>query len=183
MRKDRILNLIQSEAADINFSGVISITRGDQSLFESASGFADRSNNIPNQLDTRFGTASGTKFFTALGIGRLIDSGKFSLNTRLSELVRYEFPLYDPGITVKHLLTHTSGVFDYYDEETVEDFDNYFVDISWYQLATPSDYLPLFQNEPMKFKPGERFAYSNGGYILWRMSSSLAGWWTAVTSP
>lgn len=166
MRSVDLSNFIQSVSKKHDFTGVISITRGNQSLFEGAFGFADRSNKIPNQLNTRFGTASGTKFFTALGIGRLIDSGKFSLNTRLSELVRYEFPLFDPEITVKHLLTHTSGVFDYYDEETVEDFDNYFVDIPWYQLTTPSDYLPLFQHEPMKFQPGERFSYSNGGYIL-----------------
>jgi len=40
------------------------------------------------------------------------------------------------------------------------------VAIPWYDLTTPRDYLPLFQNEGMKFAPGERFSYSNGGYIL-----------------
>lgn len=159
-------NALHKAAVDHHFSGVISIIERGNQIFEAAYGLADRSNNILNRCDTRFGTASGTKFFTALGIGKLIDSGEISLESRLDDLVPYEFPHFDPAITVKHLLTHTSGVYDYYDEEIVEDFDNFFVDIPWYQLRTPRDYLPLFQNEPMKFSPGERYAYSNGGYIL-----------------
>ena len=166
MNNHSLTNLLHKAAFDHHFSGVISIRRGDQSLFEGAFGFADRSNLILNQLNTHYGTASGTKFFTALGIGKLIDSEEISLESRLEDLVPYEFPHFDPEITVKHLLTHTSGVFDYYDEEIVEDFDNFFVEIPWYHLTTPRDYLPLFQNEPMKFSPGERYAYSNGGYIL-----------------
>ncbi len=166
MRNQKLSTLVNTTAQAHNFSGVVSITKGDESLFQEAYGFADRSNGIANQVNTRFGTASGTKFFTALGIGRLIDSGEFSLDSHLSELVSCEFPNFDPNISVQQLLTHTSGVFDYYDEEIVEDFDHFYVDIPWYRLTTPSDYLPLFQNEAMKFNPGERFSYSNSGYIL-----------------
>lgn len=64
-----------------------------------------------------------------------------------------------------HLLTHTSGIGDYYDEDEVDDFEHFFVEIPWYALRGPKDYLPLF-TEPMKHAPGERFSYCNGGYIL-----------------
>ena len=56
------------------FSGVISIRHKDTVLYERASGYADRSNQIENTLATRFGIASGTKFFTALAIGKLIEA-------------------------------------------------------------------------------------------------------------
>jgi len=158
--------VVETTAEDTEFSGVISIAQGDGLIFEKAYGLADRNHKIPNHVSTRYGSASGTKFFTALGIGRLIDTGEISVDSRLSDLVSHKFPNFSKDITVQHLLTHTSGVFDYYVEEMVDDFDNFHVSIPWYQLTTPSDYLPLFQNEGMKFEPGARFSYSNGGYIL-----------------
>jgi CubicO group peptidase (beta-lactamase class C family) len=63
-------------------------------------------------------------------------------------------------------LTHTSGIYDYFDEESEQDFDNFFVSIPWYRLETPSDYWPLFDGQAAKFEPGERFSYSNGGYVF-----------------
>jgi len=164
--KASLSTLVAAQAEESDFSGVVSIVEKDDVWFEKAFGYADRSNRIPNQLDTRFGIASGTKFLTALAIGRLIDQGAVALESRLCDLVKTDFPNLSDAVTVRHLLTHTSGVYDYYDEEVEQDFDNYFVDIPWYQLETPSDYIPLFQSEGMKFEPGERYSYSNGGYIL-----------------
>lgn len=157
---------IHKSIRDHAFSGVVSIRHHNTLLVEMAAGFADRSNAIKNRVDTRFGIASGTKFFTALAIGRLIADGKLQLSTRVNECLSYKFPWYSPDITIQHLLTHTSGIPDYYDEENVEDFDNFFLNIPWYELKGPKDYLPLFPDEDMKFNPGERFSYSNGGYIL-----------------
>ncbi len=149
-----------------DFSGVISIRQGSQSLYEKASGFADRSGKIANQIDTRFGIASGTKFFTALAIGMLIEEGKLSPGTLLRDCVKVDFPLYADDISVEHLLTHTSGIPDYYDEEEIVDFNNFTVDLPWYELKGPRDYLAIFPKKEMLFSPGERFRYSNGGYIL-----------------
>ncbi|MFN8496191.1 MAG: serine hydrolase domain-containing protein [Caldilineaceae bacterium] len=148
------------------FSGVVSIRQQGQILYERAAGFADRSNQIVNTIDTRFGIASGTKFLTALAIGQLIAAQKLSFATRLQECLALDFPHYSPEITIRHLLTHTSGIPDYYDEEKFTDFDHFFVSRPWYELKGPRDYLPVFPNEPMKFPPGTRFSYSNGGYIL-----------------
>jgi len=149
------------------FSGVVSIRQHGRLMFERAAGYADRSNRIANTCETRFGIASGTKFLTALAIGKLIAERKLYLSTTLQDCLVLDFPQqYVPGITIQHLLTHTSGIPDYYDEEKVTDFDNFFVSRPWYELKGPRDYLAIFPDEPMKFSPGSRFSYSNGGYIL-----------------
>jgi CubicO group peptidase (beta-lactamase class C family) len=148
------------------FSGVISIRQHDQVLYEKAAGYADRSNKIENSLETRFGIASGTKFLTALAIGKLIEAQKLSFSTPLKDCIALDFPRYSPEITIQHLLTHTSGIPDYYDEDKIEDFDNFTLSIPWSTLRGPRDYLAVFPDEAMKFAPGERFSYSNGGYIL-----------------
>lgn len=148
------------------FSGVVSVRQADTVLYERAAGYADRSNRLPNTLETRFGIASGTKFFTALAIGKLIAAQKMDFATKLKDCLALPFPRCSPDITIGHLLTHTSGIPDYFDEEKITDFDNFHLAIPWYALKSPRDYLPLFPDEDMKFPPGERFSYSNGGYIL-----------------
>src|SRR5262245_25050519 len=148
------------------FSGVVSIRQRGAVLYERAVGYADRSNKIENTIDTRFGIASGTKFFTALAIGKLIEDQKLSFSTKVKDCIALSFPHYSPEITIRHLLTHTSGIPDYYDEENIADFDNFTLSTPWYALKGPSDYLAVFPDQPMKFAPGERFSYSNGGYIL-----------------
>jgi CubicO group peptidase (beta-lactamase class C family) len=148
------------------FSGVISIRQKDHVLYARAAGYADRSNKIENSLETRFGIASGTKFFTALAIGKLIEAQRLSFSTPLKDCITLNFPRYSQEITIRHLLTHTSGIPDYYDEDKIEDFDNFTLSIPWYALRGPRDYLATFPDEAMKFAPGERFSYSNGGYIL-----------------
>lgn len=166
MMHARLAKALNSSIDAHSFSGVVSIRRRDQVLFERAAGLADRSNHIENALETRFGIASGTKFFTALAIGKLITAGKLDFSTKLKDCVALDMPHYSPEITIRHLLTHTSGIPDYYDEEKVSDFDNFTVGRPWYELKGPRDYLSVFPDEPMKFEPGARFSYSNGGYIL-----------------
>lgn len=157
---------IDASASDTEFSGVIHVRQVERVSYQKAFGYADRSNKISNALDTRFGIASGTKFFTALAIGKLIEAGKLDFSSRVAKLIPWDFRHYSREITVRQLLTHTSGIPDYYDEEKVEDFDNFSVDVPWYELKGPRDYLSVFPDEAMKFPPGERFSYSNSGYIL-----------------
>lgn len=164
-----VKTLVETLNASIDahaFSGVISLRQGRQVLFERAAGYADRSNKIANTIDTRFGIASGTKFLTALAIGKLIAAQKLTFSTRLCDCVALNFPHYAPDITIQHLLTHTAGIPDYFDEEKFTDFDHFSVSRSWYELKGPRDYLAVFPDEPMKFPPGTQFSYSNGGYIL-----------------
>ncbi len=157
---------IDKVARETEFSGTISIYQAESPLYEKAFGYRDVQNQLPNLPGTCFGIASGTKFFTALGIGRLIDQGLLKLHTQVGELSPDYGGFINPRATILHLLTHTSGVFDYYDEEIEQDFDHFYVSIPWYRLETPSDYWPLFQGQVAKFQPGERYSYSNGGYVF-----------------
>jgi CubicO group peptidase (beta-lactamase class C family) len=161
----QLIEQLESTAGERDFSGAISISERGNTIFEQAYGYANRSDLIKNQTDTRFGTASGTKGFTALAIGKLIQEGKLSLDTKAVEYVSMPVPNVSADVTIRHLLTHTSGIGDYYDEEEVDDYEEFFVEIPWYETKGPKDYLPLFK-KPMKFMPGERFSYCNGGYIL-----------------
>jgi len=149
-----------------DFSGVISISTPKEIIYQKGFGFQHLTHQISNNPETRFGIASGTKTFTALGMGILIDQGEITLNTIVSDIDSKFQGFIDPSATILDLLIHRSGIFDFYDEELIKDFDNFFVDIPWYHLATPQDYLPLFVDQPMKFKSGERFSYSNGGYVF-----------------
>lgn len=163
---NRLKAVLDASIEKNDFSGVVGIYRDGEALYEAAAGYADRVSRVANTIRTRFGTASGTKIFTAMAIGKLIETGKLSFSTRLKDCVSVDLPPYPDDLTIRHLLTHTSGIADYYDEETVEDFENFTVGVPWSELRGPKDYLQVFPREGMKFVPGERFSYSNGGYIL-----------------
>ena len=166
MRDKMITDKINSSIERNNFSGVISIKKNGKIIYEKAVGYAERSNKVNINLETRFGIASGTKFFTALAIGKLIDEGKISLESKVFDIIKYDFSLYSKEITIRQLLTHTSGIPDYFDEDKVDNFGNFFVAIPWYELREPKDYFPVFPQEDMKFLPGERFSYCNSGFVL-----------------
>ncbi len=163
---DELVSRLVQRASETGFSGVISIFQGASTVFNEAFGYRDIKNKLPNTTRTIFGIASGTKLFTALGIGVLIDQGSISLGTTIKEIDSEYKGFIDGHATIQDLLTHTSGIYDYYDEEIEQDFEHFSVDIPWYELETPSDYYPLFMNKPMKFPPGERYSYSNGGYVF-----------------
>lgn len=166
MEAGQLTKILDATIDEHAFSGVIDIRHKDTVLYARAAGYADRSNKLANTLTTRFGIASGTKFLTALAIGKLLEAKQLSFSTKLKDCLTLDFPHYSPEITIRHLLTHTSGIPDYYDEDQVADFDNFSLSVPWYELRGPRDYLAVFPDEEMKFTPGERFAYSNGGYIL-----------------
>jgi CubicO group peptidase (beta-lactamase class C family) len=157
---------IEQAASQMDFSGVISIFRDDSTVFSKAFGYRDVKNRLKNKTSTRFAIASGTKFFTALGIGVLIDRGVISLATTMKEIDQEYTGFIDERATILQLLTHSSGIYDYYDEEIEQDYEHFSVEIPWYALQTPSDYYPLFKGKAMKYPPGERYSYSNGGYVF-----------------
>ncbi|MBN1922891.1 MAG: beta-lactamase family protein [Anaerolineae bacterium] len=148
------------------FTGVVAVHEAGNSVFTQGYGYANRAERLPNTPETRFGVASGSKIFTAVAICQLVEQGRLSFDARLLDLVDADFPHFDPGITIHHLLTHTSGAPDYFDEEFMDDFAAMWEKTPVYTLKGPRDLLPLFQQQPMKFAPGMRFSYNNGGYVL-----------------
>ena len=153
-------------AADTGFSGVVRFDGRDDSEVVRAYGLADRAHAIPNEPDTQFGVASGTKGLTALVVMRLVEEGALSLSTPARSVLGGDLPLVDERVTVEHLLAHRSGIGDYLDEELDLDFSQYLLPVPAQQLATTEAYLDVLDGHPQKFPPGERFAYCNSGYVL-----------------
>lgn len=159
-------NEIDSIASSTSFSGVVRVDSVDRIEMEKAYGFAHRGHEILNQVDTRLAIASGTKGLTALVIVSLIEDGRLELSTTARSVLGEDLPLIDEGVTIEHLLSHRSGIGDYLDEEDGLDLSEYPMPVSVHKLATTEDYLTVLDGYPMKFAPGERFAYSNGGYVV-----------------
>ncbi|QNG61755.1 serine hydrolase [Bacillus sp. PAMC26568] len=148
------------------FSGVIFVKNEDEVIFESASGYSNRAEEQLNTLHTRFGIASGCKLFTAIAICQLVENGVLSFDARLKDCLDVDFPHFDEHLAIHHLLTHSSGIPDYFDEETMDNFEDLWKRTPMYQLKDLKDFLPLFKNEKMLFKPGERFHYNNAAFIV-----------------
>lgn len=167
MTKQRArLAAVLDEAASGGFSGVVHVERRGEVLLSRASAFADRSARVPNTPDTRFGTASGSKTFTAVAVALLVDEGRLSFDARLADCLPLRFPRFDPGVTLHHLLTHTAGIPDYFDESVMTDYAALWRDRPASSMRTPADFLPMFRDLPQGFPPGARFAYNNAGFIV-----------------
>lgn len=161
-------------AADTGFSGVVQIDRAGEIEFAKAYGLANRAYGVPNTVDTRFGIASGGKGFTALTVLSLIREGKLALDTTARSLLGDDLPLIADDVTVEHLLTHTSGIGDYLDEEGDWEANDYVIG-AVHVLTTTEAFLPLLDGIPTKFKAGERFGYCNGGYVVLALLAERAG--------
>ncbi len=166
MEKKDIEKCMNEWNSENDFSGIISVVIEDKPLFEKAYGYANRSDELLNAINTRFAIASGTKIFTGLAVCQLVEQGLLTFDTLLKDCVDIHFPNYDPGITIHHLLTHSSGITSYFEEDINPDYEALWQDIPMYTVRSPRDFLPLFQNKTMKFLPGERYEYNDGGYIL-----------------
>jgi CubicO group peptidase (beta-lactamase class C family) len=161
--------------ADVeDFSGVLAVRRAGERVVELARGDADRANRRPNALDTRFAIASATKGLTALTVASLIESGELRSDTTLRSVLPDALPMVDPGVTIEHLLGHTSGAGDYLDEETLGDIEDYVMTLPVHRLAAPADYLPLLDGHPQRTAPGSQFAYNNGGYVMLSIAVEIA---------
>ncbi len=158
--------ILADKAKEIDFSGVVHVENRTGMIHASAHGFSNRSESIPNTINTRFGIASGCKLFTAIGICQLVENGSIAFHSKLSNLLDHSFPHFDGEVTVHHLLTHSSGIPDYFDEEVMDDFEELWVKNPMYHMKRLEDFLPLFQDQQMKFNPGEKFHYNNAGYIV-----------------
>jgi CubicO group peptidase (beta-lactamase class C family) len=153
-------------AARTEFSGVVRVDHGADTPLARAYGLAHRGHGIANRTDTRFGIASGTKGLTALAVVQLIEDGRLALTTTARSVLGADLPLIDDDVTVEQLLAHRSGIGDYFDEETDLDVLDHVLPVPVQELATTEQYVRVLDGHPTKFAPGERFAYSNGGYVV-----------------
>jgi CubicO group peptidase (beta-lactamase class C family) len=152
--------------SDSAFSGVVRVDQGDRVELAKAYGLANRADELPNELRTRFAIASGTKGLTALAVMALVEDGTLALETTARSFLGDDLPLIGDDVTVEHLLAHRSGIGDYVDEESGVDVTDYLLPVPVSELATTEQYLAVLDGHPPKFAPDERFAYCNSGYVV-----------------
>lgn len=144
--------------ADV-FSGAVLLARDGKPLFQRAYGQANKDFGVPNRVDTRFNLGSMNKMFTAVAIAQLAERGKLSFDDPLSKYLP-DFPDAEAAqkIRIKHLLTHTSGLGSYFNQE--------FRESSRARWRTVDQMMELAKGDSMAFEPGTRWAYSNTGFLV-----------------
>jgi len=139
------------------FSGSVVIFKDDKVIYDKSFGLADIENKVKNTSATKTRIGSINKHFTETLIMQKVQSGKISLDDSLAK-----FELGFPNdiakkITVRHLLKHTSGFADIFNNDYFRTYKS---------LKTINDKLPLLIDKPLISEPGEKFNYSNYGYIV-----------------
>lgn len=149
-----------------DFRGCVLIAKNGETVFEGAFGFADLPNEVPNTIHTKFATASAGKVFVAVGILQLVEKGLLRLETKLEDVLKIDLEAIDGQITIEELLTHTSGIPDYFDESVMQEYEELWVDFPNYKIRSNKDLLPLFIHKPMLYPHGSRFQYNNTGFVV-----------------
>lgn len=169
MKKALILILILNGCASVpqvdelmrDYTGAVPgasvlVLRNGRPVMRQSYGLADLEQNIAATPQTNYRLASVTKQFTAASILILADRGKLNLDDSIRSYLP-SLPEYARSITIRHLLTHTSGLFDY-EDLIAEDATEQVLDV---------DVLGLLEKEPRTyFAPGANFRYSNTGYAF-----------------
>lgn len=140
------------------FNGVALVLHKNEILLNKGYGFSDIRAMTPNTPDTRFPILSITKTLTATIILKLQEDGKLSVKDKLTKY----FPDYPHGskITIHHLLTHSSGIYNYTGDVGIEDSA-----IVNYPIPKET-VLNYFKDRPLDFRPGKYYSYNNSGYFL-----------------
>ncbi|HTX38884.1 MAG TPA: serine hydrolase domain-containing protein [Bryobacteraceae bacterium] len=149
--------VVQSVVADHHFMGTVLVARDGQVLFSKGYGSADLEWNISNTPHTKFRLGSVTKQFTAASILLLEERGKLHVTDPVKKYLP-DAPAAWDKMTIFHVLTHTAGIPNF------TGFPDYM------KLApfptTPAGLVARFLNKPLDFEPGEKWSYSNSGYVL-----------------
>ena len=160
-QKTLIENLARESYDKGGFTGAWLYAEKGKVISKGAVGFRDPGDTQPITEDTIFQLASVSKQFTAAAVMLMIRKGAFSLEDEITKFFP-EIPY--PGVTVRHLLTHTGGVPDYFDDE------DWFIDLWKKEKRIPGNdeilrFLCETSLKPVG-APGEKFEYSNTGYNL-----------------
>jgi D-alanyl-D-alanine carboxypeptidase len=137
----------------------IGVARGGQVLFAKGYGKADLENDVTVTPESVFRIASITKQFTAAAIMKLVEQGKVKLDEPVKTYIP-EFQESAASATVRHLLTHTSGLPDFTDLREAREAVGARVDVTYRDIVT------LFEKLPLLFQPGEKHEYCNTGYLV-----------------
>ncbi|EDX82392.1 beta-lactamase [Synechococcus sp. PCC 7335] len=147
---------LQAHLDNNHFMGSVLVSYQGKVLLSEGYGMANLEHNVPNLPSTKFRIASISKQFTAAAILQLQEQKLLDINDSLATYL----PKYPRGeqIIVRQLLNHTSGISNYTSFEDYESKKS--VEIELDKL------IDWFKDRPLDFTPGERFSYSNSGYIV-----------------
>lgn len=142
------------------FSGAVLVARGNNILLKQSVGLANKASKVDNRIDTKFALGSMNKMFTAISILQLIEQKKLQFEDKLVQFVDGDWlPEGDvEQITVRQLLTHTSGLGNFFNEEYIQSNKELYRELTGYK--------PLVAATPLLFTPGSRFRYSNSGMLM-----------------
>ena len=142
------------------FSGSVLVAKDAIVLYKAAHGLASKRFNIPNNIQTKFNLGSMNKMFTSIGIMQLVEAGKLSLSDNLSRFIDESWLKKDVSnkIEIRQLLTHSSGLGNYFNKKFMESSKNNYRDLN--------DYKPLIKNAVLSFEPGTDARYSNTGMFM-----------------
>jgi len=149
--------IVQSYVSNKAFMGSVLVARGADVLLDKGYGSADLDWDIPDSSSTKYRLGSITKQFTAASILLLEERGKLKVEDPVKKYLP-DAPAAWDKITIFSVLTHTSGIpnFTSFPEyRTLEPFP-----------LTPEKIVALFRDKPLDFQPGEKYSYSNSGYVL-----------------
>ena len=157
---EEIRALVDKLAAKGRLSGTVLVAKGPDILFTKAAGEASKAYHVPNNIDTKFNLGSMNKMFTATAAARLVEQGKLSFDDPIGKYIDETWlPKAVTGkITLRHLLTHTSGLGSYFNETYVRSSRDLFRKLD--------DYKPLIKDDRPAFPPGTKYQYSNTGMFL-----------------
>ena len=148
--------LISAAMTQLGIPGLsVAVVTERRLRWSSAYGTADLENSVPARTETVYRLASVTKPITATAVLQLVESGKVDLDAPIQRYVP-AFPAKQWPVTVRHLLSHQSGIRNWTDEE----FHN------TRHFATIAESLAVFKDDPLLFEPGTRTQYTSLGYNL-----------------
>lgn len=151
-------NYISKLQSENDLSGSILIAKGNEILFERYFGYSDLEKTLPIDKNSLFGLASGGKMFTALCIGKLVEENKINYNDNITKYIEgFTDKAKADKITIHHLLSHTSGVAQYWWGQKSEAFST---------ANSINDHLKMVLEVGLKNDAGKEYEYNNSNYIL-----------------
>lgn len=150
---DKISDTLKKSGAP---SVSVALVKDGKLVFAKAFGFATLSPERPATVETRYAVGSISKEFTAAALLLAQEEGKLSLDDKVAKY----FPDLTRAndITIRQLLTHTSGYEDYAPQD--------YIIPEWTHPITTQAILDKWAKKPLNFEPGAKYQYSNTGYVL-----------------
>src|ERR1051326_1167884 len=156
--EDRIDAYVNAQREKAHVPAIsVAVVRDGKLVFAKGYGMANLELGVPATKDTVYELLSVSKQFTAAAVLMLVEAGKVNLDAKLADYLP-DTPASWSEVTVRHLLSHTSGIMDY------TDIPPFFENIR--QDATPEELLKPVKARPLLFAPGTRWRYSNSNYYL-----------------